>query len=109
LLSLGKEGKEKKSCYFVHLCYAKGEKIEVLTHRPRYIETARVPKLSEGAASAAKPEYSTPAGAKGELAEVSKVTGQEKAESTEAPKILLKPRRKRSKNLNWSQYGCQKS
>jgi hypothetical protein len=64
----------------------KRKNIKVLTHRPRYIETPRAPKFAEGASSAAEPEYPTPAGAKGELAEVSKVTGQEKAESAEAMK-----------------------
>lgn len=34
----------------------KGKKIKVLTHRPRYIETTTVPKLSEGTSSAAKAE-----------------------------------------------------
>jgi hypothetical protein len=57
-----------------------------LTHRPRYIETARVPKLAEGTSSTVEPEYPVPVGAKGELAEVTKVMGQEKAESAEAPK-----------------------
>jgi hypothetical protein len=58
----------------------KGKKIKVLTHWPRYIETARVLKLAEGASSAAEPEYPAPAGAKGESAEVLKVMGQEKAD-----------------------------
>jgi hypothetical protein len=57
-----------------------------LTHRSRYIETARVPKFAEGYSSAAEPENPAPAGAKGESAEVLKVMGQEKAESAEAPK-----------------------
>jgi hypothetical protein len=57
-----------------------------LTHRPRYIETARVPKLVEGTSSTAEPGYPAPVGSKGELAEVPKVMGQEKTESVEAPK-----------------------
>jgi hypothetical protein len=65
---------------------SKGKKIKIFTHRPRYIETARVPKLDEGTSSAAEPEYPAPAGAKGESAEVPKVMGQEKAESAKAPK-----------------------
>jgi hypothetical protein len=67
----------------------KGKKIKVLTHRPRYIKTARVPKLANGSSSVAEPENP---GAKGESAEVPKVMGQEKAESAEA----LKPKK------NWS-------
>jgi hypothetical protein len=42
-----------------------------------------VPKLAEGASSATEPKYATPAGAKGELAEVSKVPT---IELVEAPK-----------------------
>jgi hypothetical protein len=57
-----------------------------LTHRPRYIETGRVPKLAEGTSSATKPEYPAPAGAKGESTEVSKVMGHGKADLAEAPK-----------------------
>jgi hypothetical protein len=34
----------------------KGKKIKVLTHRPRYIETATVPRLSEGTSSTAEAE-----------------------------------------------------
>jgi hypothetical protein len=34
----------------------KGKKIKVLTHRPRYIETATVPKLGEGTSSTAEAE-----------------------------------------------------
>jgi hypothetical protein len=56
-----------------------------LTHRPRYIETTRVPKLAEGTSSAAELEYPAPASAKGESAEVSKAMGQEKAKPAEAP------------------------
>jgi hypothetical protein len=47
---------------------------------------ARVPKLAKGTSSVAEWEYPSPAGAKGESAEVPKAMGQEKAESTEALK-----------------------
>jgi hypothetical protein len=53
----------------------------VLTHRPKYIEMTRVPKLTEGASSATEPKYPTPADAKGELTEVSKVPATESAEA----------------------------
>jgi hypothetical protein len=43
-----------------------------------------VSKLAKGASSATEPEYPAPVGAKGESTEVSKVMGQEKAESAEA-------------------------
>jgi hypothetical protein len=38
----------------------KGKKLKVLTHRPRYIEPAMIPKLDEGASSAAKTEETAP-------------------------------------------------
>jgi hypothetical protein len=57
-----------------------------LTHWPRYIETARVPKLVEGTSFATELEYPAPIGAKGESAKVPKATGQEKTESAETPK-----------------------
>jgi hypothetical protein len=81
-----KQGKKRKVAASAISAMPKGKKIKVLTHRPRYIETARVPKLAEGTSSAAEPEYPTPAGTKGESTEVSKVMGQEKAESAKAPK-----------------------
>jgi hypothetical protein len=66
-----------------------GKKIKVLTHRPRYIETATVPKLGEGklgegTSSVTEPGQSAPVGrCAEESAEVPKVpaTG-----SAEAPK-----------------------
>jgi hypothetical protein len=64
----------------------KGKKIKVLTHRPRYIKMARVPKLDEGTSSAVESEYPAPAGAKGESAEVPKVMEQEKSETVEVSK-----------------------
>jgi hypothetical protein len=38
----------------------KGKKIKVLTHRPRYIETATVPKLGEGTSFTAEAEQPAP-------------------------------------------------
>jgi hypothetical protein len=81
-----KQGKKRKAAISAISATPKGKKIKVLTHRSRYIETARVPKFAEGYSSAAEPENPAPAGAKGESAEVLKVMGQEKAESAEAPK-----------------------
>jgi hypothetical protein len=75
----------------------KGKKIKVLTHRPRYIETARVPKLAEGISSTAEPEYPGPAGAKGESAEAPKVMGQEKIKSMEVPKRPTEAKEKSAK------------
>jgi hypothetical protein len=39
----------------------KGKKIKVLTHQPRYIETAVVPEFGEGTSSAAKVKQAAPA------------------------------------------------
>jgi hypothetical protein len=83
---LRKQGKKRKSCHFGHLCRApapKGNKIKVLTHRPRYIETVIVPKLAEGTSSTAEPGYSALAISKGESTEVPKISI---TESAEAPK-----------------------
>jgi hypothetical protein len=62
---------------------SKGKKIKVLTHRHRYIETARVSKLAEQTSFTAEPGYPIPVGSKGESAEVLKVPA---TESVEAPK-----------------------
>jgi hypothetical protein len=94
LLSLTKAGKKRKAAASAISTTPKGKNIMVLTHRPRYIETARVPKLAEGTASAVEPEYLAPAGAKGESAEVPKAMGQEKAESAEAPKCPTEAKEK---------------
>jgi hypothetical protein len=83
---LRKQGKKRKAATLAISVVPKGKKIKVLTHRPRYIETARVPKLGEGTTSTADPRYLTIAGSKGESAEVLEVIGQEKTESAEAPK-----------------------
>jgi hypothetical protein len=79
-----KQGKKRKTAASVISIVPKGKKIKVLTHRPRYIETAMVPKLGEGTSSIAEPGQSAPAGRSAEeTAEVPKVpaTG-----SAEAPK-----------------------
>jgi hypothetical protein len=93
-----KQGKKRKAAASAISTTPMGKKIKVLTHRPRYIETVRVPKLTEGTSSAAEPEYPAPAGAKGESAQVSKVMGQEKAESAEAPKRPVEAKEKRPKS-----------
>jgi hypothetical protein len=80
-----KKGKKRKAATSAISATPKGKKIKVLMHRPRYIETARVPKLVEGASSSIEPKYATPAGAKGELVEVSKVPATELAEAPKRP------------------------
>jgi hypothetical protein len=94
-----KQGKKRKVATSAISATPKGKKIKVLTHRPRYIETARVPKVAEGTSSTAQPEYPGPAGAKGESAEAPKAMGQKKTELVEAPKRPAEAKKeKRSKS-----------
>jgi hypothetical protein len=67
-----KQGKKRKAAASAISTTSKGRKVKVLTHRPRYIETAKVSKLAEGPSSAVEPEYPALAKAKGESAEVPK-------------------------------------
>ena len=55
-----------------------------MTHWPRNIEIAMVPKLAEGTSSTTAPGYLTPIGSKGESTEM--LEGQEKTESAGMPK-----------------------
>jgi hypothetical protein len=68
-----------------------------LTHWPRYIETARVPKLTEGPSSVVEPEFPAPAEATTGSAEepISKTTTeQSKAEIADVPKCPAEARAK---------------
>jgi hypothetical protein len=56
-----KQGKKRKVAASAISATPKGKKIKVLTHRPRYIETARVLKLAEGPSSDVEPEFLAPA------------------------------------------------
>jgi hypothetical protein len=76
-----KQGKKRKTTASVISAAPKGKKIKVLTHRPRYIETATVPKLGEGTTSTTEPGRPAPAGSKEELAEVPKVPTTESADA----------------------------
>jgi hypothetical protein len=49
-----KQGKKRKTTTSAISDAPKGKQIKVLTHRPRYIETARVSKLIEGTSSTAE-------------------------------------------------------
>jgi hypothetical protein len=89
-----KQGKKRKAAASAISATPKGKKIKVFTHRPRYIETTRVPKLAEGSSFNAEPENPAPAGANGELAEVPKIMGQEKVKSAEALKRRAKAKEK---------------
>jgi hypothetical protein len=67
-----KQGKKRKAATFVISVVPKGKKIKVLTHRPRYIETATVPKLGEETSSTAEVEPA-PAIPREELTKLPKV------------------------------------
>jgi hypothetical protein len=81
-----KQGKKRKVATSAISTTPKGKKIKVLTHRPRYIETAKVPKLGEGTSSTADPGYLAPVSSKGESAKVQEAMGQEKIELAGVPK-----------------------
>jgi hypothetical protein len=49
-----KQRKKRKTATSAISAAPKGKKIKVLTHRPRYIETAMVPKLTERTTSIAE-------------------------------------------------------
>jgi hypothetical protein len=57
-----KQGKKRKIVASAISVLPKGKKIKVLTHRPRYIETAIVPKLGEGTSSTVEAEQAAPVG-----------------------------------------------
>jgi hypothetical protein len=96
---LRKQGKKRKAATSPISVVSKGKKIKVLTNRPRYIETARVPKLGEGTTSTADLGYLAIVSSKGESAEVPEVIGQEKTESVEAPKHPTEAKEKEAEEL----------
>jgi hypothetical protein len=91
-----KKAKKRKAATSAISVVPKGKKIKVLTHRPRYIETATVPKLGEGTSSTAEAEQPAPASPREELAELSKIpaTG-----SVETPKHGAEAKGKAAKEL----------
>jgi hypothetical protein len=88
-----KQGKKRKTTASAISVVPKGKKIKVLTHRPRYIETATVPKLGEGTSIAVFGQSALVGRGAEESAEVPKVpaTG-----SAEAPKHTTKAKGKAS-------------
>ena len=50
-----KQGKKRKTATSVTSSAPRSKKVKVLTHRPKRIETAEVPKLIEGSASISEP------------------------------------------------------
>jgi hypothetical protein len=95
-----KQGKKRKAAALAISTAPKGKKVKVLMHRPRYIETAKVPKLAEGLSSAVEPDYPALAEAKGESAEVPKpmvIAEQEKTDMAEVPKRSAEAKEKTTK------------
>jgi hypothetical protein len=68
-----KQGKKRKTATLAISIVPKGKKIKILTHRPRYIETATLPKLGEGTSSTAESEQPAPAIPREDLTELLKV------------------------------------
>jgi hypothetical protein len=70
-----KAGKKEKTATSAISAAPKGKKNKVLTHRPRYIEKARVSKLVEGTPSTVEPGQPAVAGSKEESTEVLEIIG----------------------------------
>jgi hypothetical protein len=75
-----KLGKKRKTTASTISVVPKGKKIKVLTHRPRYIETATMPKLGEGTTCTADAEQPAPAIPREDLTELPKVPAVEPGE-----------------------------
>jgi hypothetical protein len=85
-----KQGKKRKAAASAISVVPKGKKIKVLTHRPRYIETATLPKFGEGTYSTTEIEQAAPTGLSTEKsAVVPKVSIYEPAEAKE--EVAKKP------------------
>jgi hypothetical protein len=99
-----KQGKKRKVVASAISATPKDKKIKVLTHRPRYIETTRVPKLAEGPPSVVESEFPAPAEAiagsaeelilktaaaltETEIADVPKCPAEAKAKTAEEPEL----------------------
>jgi hypothetical protein len=57
---LRRQGKKRKTTTSATTVVPKGKKMKVLTHRPRYIESAVVPEFGEGTSSAAEARQAAP-------------------------------------------------
>jgi hypothetical protein len=57
---LRKQGKKRKIATLATSSAPRSKKVKVLTHRPKRIEMAEVPKLIEGSASISEPSHSVP-------------------------------------------------
>jgi hypothetical protein len=93
-----KQGKKRKFVASSISVVPKGKKIKVLTHRPRYIETATMPKLGEGTSSTVEAEQAAPIGRSAkESAVVPKVSA---TGSAEVPKHTAEAKGKAAEKLD---------
>jgi ribosomal protein L17 len=93
---LWKQGKKRKTTTSMTSSVSGSKKVKVLTHPPRRIETADLPKLIERAAHVAEPSRSVPAEARTEPTEepkLEKAVEQLKALSPPCATELSKPSR----------------
>jgi hypothetical protein len=89
-----KQGKKRKAATSATSCASRSKKVKVLTHRPRRIETADVPKLIKGGAPIAEPSRSVPIEARTNVTEepkVEKIAQELKALSPPCVTELSKP------------------
>jgi hypothetical protein len=99
-----KQGKKRKVAASAISATPKGKKIKVLTHRLKYIEMARVPKLVEGPSSAARPEFPAPAEATmGSVEELILKTTSEQTEA-EIADVPECPTEAKAKTACWSLF-----
>jgi hypothetical protein len=91
-----KQGKKRKAATSTISVVPKGKKIKVLMHRPRYIETATVPKLGEGISSTTEVEQPAHASPREKLAELPKVPA---SRSVKIPKHCADAKGKAAKEL----------
>jgi hypothetical protein len=90
-----KQGKKRKAAASVISTTLKVKKVKVLTHRPRHIDMAKMPKLVEGPSSAAKPDHHATTEARVKLAEepILKAAAEKpKAEIADVPKCPAEAR-----------------
>jgi hypothetical protein len=105
-----KQGKKRKTTASSISITPKGKKVKVLTHRPRYIETAKVPKLPEGPSFAVEPSHPATAKDMVESAEepIPKIIAEQPktlslSQEAELPKVQkiasITPKRRRMANV----------
>jgi hypothetical protein len=91
------QGKKRKGATSAISTTSKVKKVKVLTQRPRHVEMAIVPKVTEGPSSAPGSDYPALAEAKGESAEVQKskvIAEQQKSKTTEVSRRPVEAREK---------------